>query len=201
MLKVIDDLLKPDDYEILRKTLMEDSSFQWEFANGVNTPGDGNYQFCHVFYHQFEPRSKFFYNLFPIINELEPVSIVRIKANLNMKTPERIEYEMHKDVDDCVTAIYYVNSNDGYTRFEDGTKVESVANRLVVFPSNIKHTGTTCTNNKARLVLNINYAPKNSAELTENDMAPFQIVEDIPDSAKVGLRDLPQKQENLATTK
>ena len=84
---------------------MEDSSFQWEFVNGVNMPEDGNYQFCHVFYQQFEPKSQFFYNLFPIINELEPVSIVRIKANLNMKTSERIEYEMHKDVDDCITAI------------------------------------------------------------------------------------------------
>ena len=157
MLKVIDDLLKPDDYEILRKTLMEDSSFQWEFANGVNMPGDGNYQFCHIFYHQFEPRSQFFYNLFPIINELEPVSIVRIKANQNMKTPERIEYEMHKDVDDCVTAIYYVNSNDGYTRFEDGTKVDSIANRMVVFNSNTLHAGCTPTDTLRRCVINFNY--------------------------------------------
>ena len=73
---------------------MEDSSFQWQFANGVNTPDDGYYQLCHVFYAQFEPRSQFFYNLMPIINEIEPVSIVRIKANLNMKTPERIKYEI-----------------------------------------------------------------------------------------------------------
>ena len=46
-LKVIDDFLKPDDYEILRKTLMEDSSFQWQFGKGVNTPDDGYYQFMH----------------------------------------------------------------------------------------------------------------------------------------------------------
>ena len=79
-LKVIDDFLKPDDYEVLRKMMMEDSSFQWQFAQGVNTPDDGYYQFCHVFYAQFEPRSPFFYNLMPLINELEPVSIVRIKS-------------------------------------------------------------------------------------------------------------------------
>ena len=158
MLKVIDDLLKPDDYEILRKTLMEDSSFQWEFANGVNMPGDGNYQFCHIFYHQFEPRSQFFYNLFPIINELEPVSIVRIKANLNMKTPERIEYEMHKDVDDCVTAIYYVNTNNGYTEFQsNGMKVESIENRLVIFDSNEKHRAVSTTDTARRVVINFNY--------------------------------------------
>ena len=85
-LKIIDDFLKPDDHEVLRKMMMEDSSFQWQFGKVVNTPDDGYYQFCHVFYAQFDPRSSFFYNLMPIINELEPVSIVRIKANLNMKT-------------------------------------------------------------------------------------------------------------------
>ena len=56
-LKIIDDFLKPEDYEVLRKMMMEDSSFQWQFGNGVNTPDDGYYQFCHVFYAQFEPRS------------------------------------------------------------------------------------------------------------------------------------------------
>ena len=64
--------------------------------------------------------------------KLEPVSIVRL-ANLNMKTPETLEYAIHTDVDDCITAIYYVNSNDGYTRFEDGMKVDSVENRTLLF--------------------------------------------------------------------
>ena len=94
-LKVIDDFLEPDDYEVLRKLMMEDSSFQWQFGKGVNTPDDGYYQFCHVFYAQYEPRSQFFYNLMPIINELQPISLVRIKANLNMRTPERQEYDLH----------------------------------------------------------------------------------------------------------
>ena len=156
-LKVFDDFLKPDDHEVLRKMMMEDSSFQWQFGNGVNTPDDGYFQFCHVFYAQFEPRSAFFYNLMPIINELEPVSIVRIKANLNMRTPERQEYELHKDVDDCITSIYYVNSNDGYTRFEDGTKVDSVANRMVVFNSNTLHAGSSPTDELRRCVINFNY--------------------------------------------
>ena len=47
--------------------------------------------------------------------------------------------------------------NDGYTRFEDGTKIESVANRVAVFESNLKHCGTTCTNTKSRVVINLNY--------------------------------------------
>ena len=50
-----------------------------------------------------------------------------------------------------------MNSNDGYTLFEDGTKVESVANRLVRFPASIKHTGTTCTNANRRVLINFNW--------------------------------------------
>ncbi len=55
------------------------------------------------------------------------------------------------------TSIFYVNTNNGYTKFEDGTIVESVANRMVIFPANIKHTGTTCSDEKRRVVINFNY--------------------------------------------
>ena len=55
------------------------------------------------------------------------------------------------------TAILYVNSNNGYTLFEDGTKVESVENRIVLFDSNLRHTGTTCTEEKVRIVVNFNF--------------------------------------------
>jgi hypothetical protein len=50
-----------------------------------------------------------------------------------------------------------VNSNDGYTKFETGEIVESVANRIVIFDSDVKHTGTTCTNALGRFVVNLNY--------------------------------------------
>ena len=55
------------------------------------------------------------------------------------------------------TAIFYINSNDGYTEFEDGTKVESVANRWVSFPEEMKHRGTSCTDERVRVVINFNY--------------------------------------------
>ncbi len=55
------------------------------------------------------------------------------------------------------TGIYYVNSNDGGTYFEDGTMVESVANRFVAFPCNIKHAGVPCGDNVRRIVINFNW--------------------------------------------
>ena len=55
------------------------------------------------------------------------------------------------------TSIFYMNTNNGYTEFENGAKVESVENRMVVFPAEMKHRGTSCTDKKIRVVINFNY--------------------------------------------
>ena len=57
----------------------------------------------------------------------------------------------------CKTAILYINTNNGITIFETGEEIKSEENKIVMFPSNLKHTGTTHTDEKVRVVLNINY--------------------------------------------
>ena len=48
------------------------------------------------------------------------------------------------------TAVFYVNTNNGYTEFEDGTKVESVENRIIFFDGSRPHNSSTCTDQKIR---------------------------------------------------
>jgi len=36
-------------------------------------------------------------------------------------------------------------------------KLDSLKNRIVIFDSNLEHTGTSCTNQFGRLVINFNY--------------------------------------------
>ena len=80
------------------------------------------------------------------------------QLNCNPRNARILKYGLHIDQSvDCTTAIYYINSNDGFTEFENGDTIESVENRLVTFPSRLHHTGTTCTNQKRRVVLNLNY--------------------------------------------
>ena len=153
---ITDNFLDKSEFDNINKTFHL-SNFPWYFMPFKVHEGDDNYQFYHLFVAKGKVLSKHFEILHPILKKLSVKEIIRIKANLNMKTPERIEYEMHKDVDDCVTAIYYVNSNDGYTRFEDGTKVDSIANRMVVFNSNTLHAGCTPTDTLRRCVINFNY--------------------------------------------
>ena len=58
-----------------------------------------------------------------------------------------------------MTGIFYLNSNNGSTVFKSGEEVQSQANRLVLFDSQLEHSGTSCTDERRRVVLNINYVP------------------------------------------
>ena len=146
---------------------MKDFSFDWHLSGIVNTeiPSDPirNWQFCHLFYRMHQHNSRTFSMMLPILEKINPVGLIRIKANLSLATTEIEEGGMHidlidEDTPDCVrTSILYMNTNDGYTLFEDGTKVESVMNRLVTFPHTMKHAGTTCTDVPFRMVINFNY--------------------------------------------
>ncbi|NBP03217.1 MAG: hypothetical protein EBU90_24590 [Proteobacteria bacterium] len=164
-IKIIDNFLSEEDFCSIQSNILG-HYFPWYYNDGVVNNNDedlNNYQFTHCFYSNFSPKSDFFNFLQPILNSIKPNSLIRIKANLLTKTENHIEHGFHIDIPylkeeyNSKTAILYMNTNNGYTKFEDGTKVDSVENRLVVFDSRLKHTGTTCTDQKKRVVINFNY--------------------------------------------
>lgn len=119
-----------------------------------------NYQLTHTFYKKFSPTSQNFINLVPLIEKINPSSLIRIKANLAPRTEKIHEHGWHTDNNlNCKTAVYYINTNNGYTKFKNGDFVESIANRLVIFDSNMEHTGSSCTDQKIRCVINLNFTP------------------------------------------
>ena len=125
---------------------------------------DYNFQFVHNVFQNDKIQSPIAFNLLaPLINLLNPNKIIRIKLNLTTKTHKLIKYPLHRDIpikdekDNYKIAIYYMNTNNGYTYFEDGKKVKSVANRLIKFNNVTYHSGTTCTDENQRVVININY--------------------------------------------
>jgi hypothetical protein len=164
MIKVIDNFISKYDFNILSSSI---NDIPWFFSTISN--GDdkdellceelNNFHFTHLFYKDYQITSDKCELIVPIIQKLDVRALVKIKANLTPRTNEIIKHCLHTDLDynDSYTAVYYANSNDGYTLFEDGTKIESIENRIVIFPSNMKHTGTTCTNQKNRIVINFNY--------------------------------------------
>lgn len=132
--------------------------------NGIKN-GIYNYQFYHILYTQ--PNNPYVSDhislIYPISEKLNVKQPLRIKANLTPITPELVVYGLHTDFDwngngnVFKTAIYYVNSNNGYTVFENGDRVDSVANRICIFNGNIRHSGTSCTDQRFRCVINFNF--------------------------------------------
>ena len=157
-MKIINNALQKEDFFKI-KNVLEGEFFSWYCCKGINTKKDNNIQFTHTFYKHFNICSDFYYLLLPIIKILNPVSILRIKSNLIAREKYIVEHGMHVDNDykNSTTAIYYINTNNGYTRFLNGKKVMSEENKLIIFNTDQKHSGTTCTDSLFRIVLNFNY--------------------------------------------
>jgi hypothetical protein len=159
-IKIIKDCLLKEDFINIKNTLFSDY-FSWYLNLGVNNSKDNYTQFTHTFYNNYIQNSNLLDNLKPIINFLNPLALIRVKANLLTKTNEIIKHGFHVDQEfKCTTAIFYVNNNNGYTEFESGEKVYSEENKLVIFDTFLKHTGTTCTDSNERIVINFNFVEK-----------------------------------------
>ena len=168
-MQIQDNFLPHHEFEQIQRLLMS-SNFPW-FFNTHTVYTDDNHNsfqfphFSHLFYNAWHVQSNHFEHLQPFFKPLEVYSLQRLKANLLARTDKTFLNEFHVDeptmasdkLEKFTTAIFYINTNNGYTEFADGTKVESVANRMVTFPSNIEHRGTSCTDEKARIVINFNY--------------------------------------------
>ena len=165
-LRVIDNVLSPYHFNTIKSTMMGDN-FGWYFTDGISViPQFRRFQFIHNFYSTGFRNSQSCDLVSPILNYLntdrksKELRIVRIKANLNTRTLFHRRSGFHTDFSEAgphTTAIYYVNTNNGYTLFKTGKKVKSVENRLVVFDSTLEHQGITCTDEKIRVVINFNY--------------------------------------------
>ena len=164
-MKIEDNFLKQEEFDKIQKLMGEPSPFPWFYADRIVFEDDvDKFQFIHAFYDNHMPMSPFSNELDSIINIIQPFSIVKIRAKLLTRTPEIVESTFHVDIPlleenlkQWTTSIFYVNTNNGYTKFEDGTIVESVANRMLSFPANMKHCGTSCTDERRRIVINFNY--------------------------------------------
>jgi hypothetical protein len=175
-MNVVDNFLDKSEYDTLYNHIIGSTvtqQFPWYFnskkIDDVNI--DYNFQFVHNVIQNGKIDSPVTFEVLkPLLNKLKPKGLIRIKLNLTTKTSKIIKYPLHRDInvkdekdieqlkkDNYKVAIFYMNSNNGYTYFENKKKVKSVANRLLKFDNIMNHSGTTCTDENQRVVININY--------------------------------------------
>ena len=142
---------------------MHSSFFPW-FFNETRDNLDqkdeiDQFQFVHHFFLNCQKSGHMDKLLIPFFDQLDAKCLIRVKANLNPWTHKLVKGVYHQDQPfKCKGAIYYINTNNGYTLFKKGnTKVNCVKNRLVLFDANEWHMATNCTDQKAKIVININY--------------------------------------------
>ena len=159
--KIIDNALPQESFESIKNSILN-SNFPWNLTPVVtnekeNLPIPASYYFTHEFWSGFntEPQAQVFA---PILNLLECKAMIRIKGNLYPSTETIIHHDNHIDYDFSHRgAIFYLNTNNGFTILEDGTKIESIQNRLLLFDPSKPHNSTTCTDDKCRVNVNFNF--------------------------------------------
>jgi len=173
--KVIDNFLDEKYFDSL-VTLFTDKErtgnviMPWYFMTNIGYPighekwvplkvGDDKLFFMvHLLYDIDVPTSPHYGSLLPLLDKLKAKCLIRIKANLYPNTEILHEHAMHVDREYSHSgALLSLNTCDGYTKLKDGTKIDSVANRILFFDPSEEHCSTTTTNDYARINININY--------------------------------------------
>ena len=169
-IKVVDNFLPIFEFNPI-KNQIESIDFPWywqEHSHGNiiegKFVGDDVPQLIHGFVEDGNTISHYYYffKSSSCFSKLNVERIDKFKVNCNYKTSDKNTGWFHTDYDDdrkhkMMTSILYINTNNGGTKFEDGTFVNSVSNRMVTFDCSLKHAPVSCTDNNRRIVVNINY--------------------------------------------
>ena len=169
--KVIDNFLDEEYFNSLVVLCVDGSeqkspTLPWYYQPNVTHLEDYNnrivgntaFYMIHMFYQNSIPVSAFFDTTTPLLEKLGVRGLLRVKANLYPNTKILHEHQMHVDYDfSHSSAILSLNTCDGYTKLKDGTKIDSVANRILLFDGGEEHCSSTTTNTPARFNINLNY--------------------------------------------
>ena len=137
------------------------SDFPWYYIKHKNEEKKEEIFFGHNFYWDHNFCSAHINLITPLLNFIRPTSILGIRMNLSINKNEHYFSGFHTDKFNNqtkhTTAIFYLNTNNGYTELEDGTKILSEKNKLASFPASVVHRSCSSTNNSCRIVINFNY--------------------------------------------
>ena len=157
-MNIYKNFLDKKDFSILESKMMGDT-FPWYYNDEIVDKKDNFFQFTYAFMLNGKENcvSEAMKIIKPLLDKIKFTRMERIKVNLLTKTEKIIEHGFHSDFPNVKTGIYYLNNCNGYTKFKNGKKIKSEKNKYVEFDSNLEHTGSTCTDEKRRVVINFNY--------------------------------------------
>jgi len=160
-MKTRDNFLDKEEFIILNQ-IMSSDSFPWFFQREQVDSKDDGFYFSHKLYDTDRICSQYYDKIIPIFEKnLNYLTLVRVNCNLLTRREKPLKCSFHTDIYDPrnTTAIFYLNTNNGYTEMKNGTKIQSVQNRLVEFSGIEEHRAVGQTDEPRRMVINFNYIP------------------------------------------
>jgi hypothetical protein len=121
-MKVIKNFVPFIEYQKMKETIWS-NDFSWYFEETTLLDIPSEPQFVHIFYSEHTPNSPFLGAINPLLAAIKPLSIFRIKINLNYRTEKIIETGVHCDLEDKQkrfnSAVFFFNECNGYCRVGD----------------------------------------------------------------------------------
>lgn len=169
---VVDDFLSQEEHQQMYRILMHNAEeytsiqdlqdcvpmyYSQYVADESDTKGSG--YFLNMMYHAPVPYNQYFDIICgPLLSKVDFKAVIRAKVNWFPRTPEVRQNGMHQDFTyPHHTLLYSVNTCDGYTTLECGTKIDSVANRALIFRGDLPHSSSTTSDKALRCNININF--------------------------------------------
>lgn len=118
----------------------------------------GTLNFSHTFYSNGAPNSDKFSLCKPLIEKLNVKSLMGASAFLYLQT-NKLEKIKPVDIKDFThkSAVYFLNTNNGYIMLNDKEKIQAIENRMVVFDNTDLTLMTNCTDKMYRAVIEFHY--------------------------------------------
>jgi len=165
-MKIYEDFLPEHNFEEIQKLLMS-ANFPFYRQETVGAPDDiglGSL-LTHLLIVNGEKRA--YQNtqhliMQPIINRLSKehriVKIIRAKINLYPYQNEHMKSAYHIDqAEKHKVLLLSINTNNGYTEFENGNIFNAVENNAIIFDGNERHRSVSQTDYSAKININVNY--------------------------------------------
>ncbi len=168
-MEIIDNFLSNQDFKILEKTILG-NSFPFYFNPYILNPNEkvnlSDINFTHMVYegkgwHKERGIMSSFYDLIysTFIIKFKINTLHRVKVNCYPRTSRNITHKFHADSNfSHKGALLSLNTCNGSTKIKGHRRVKSIANRLIVFDPSILHASESCTNQKCRWNIIINYS-------------------------------------------
>lgn len=159
-MEVINNFLPENIFKDIQSIMMgPNMSWYYQEKSTKESNTEEDFIFTHIFYGENSQPSELFQRIIhPILGRINFNYLIRARGRLMTKRDKLIPQPFHQDLPTKhIVALFSINTNNGHTLFEDGTKQYSKENTLLLFDGELKHATVPQTDKSVRININFNF--------------------------------------------